>query len=57
MGELVFAAKVTHVPTMLISLKDGPLKGTRKNAIDGHVEIGRRMRAAGATTVAVVDTH
>lgn len=57
MGELAFAAKVTHVPTMLISLKDGPLKGTRQNAIDGHIEIGRRMRAAGVTTVVVVDTH
>lgn len=57
MGELVFAAKVTHVPTMLISEQEGPLKGTRKNAIDGHHEIGRRMRAAGADTVVVVDTH
>ncbi len=57
MGELAFAAKVTHVPTMLISLREGPLKGTRKNAIDGHVEIGRRMREAGVTTVVVVDTH
>ncbi len=57
MGELVFAAKVTHVPTMLLSLRDGPLKGKRQHAIDGHKEIGRRMREAGADTVLVLDTH
>lgn len=57
MGELVFAAKVTHVPTMLLSEQEGPLKGARQQAIDGHREIGRRMRAAGVDTVVVVDTH
>jgi len=57
MGKLVFAAKTTHVPTMLLSEMDGPLKGKRQAAIDGHKEIGRRMRAAGADTVVVLDTH
>jgi len=57
MGEIVLAAKATHVPTMLLSEIDGPLKGKRQAAIDGHKEIGRRARAAGADTVVVIDTH
>jgi 3,4-dihydroxyphenylacetate 2,3-dioxygenase len=57
MGELVFAAKVTHVPTMIMSGQEGPLKGCRQQAIDGHREIGRRMRAAGVDTVVVADVH
>ena len=57
MGKLVFAAKTTHVPTMLLSEMEGPLKGKRQHAIDAHIEIGRRAREAGADTVVVVDTH
>jgi len=57
MGKLVFAAKTTHVPTMLLSEQEGPLKGKRAAAIDGQREIGRRIRAAGADTVVVIDTH
>jgi 3,4-dihydroxyphenylacetate 2,3-dioxygenase len=57
MGELVFAAKMTHVPSMFISEMEGPLKGIRQSAIDGQAEIGRRIRAAGADTVVVLDTH
>ena len=57
MGKIVFAAKTTHVPTMLLSEQDGPLKGKRQQAIDGHKEIARRARAAGADTVVVIDTH
>lgn len=57
MGQLVFAAKVTHVPSMFISEMEGPLKGCRQAAIDGHAEIGRRIRAAGADTVIVLDSH
>lgn len=57
MGKLVLAAKMTHVPTMIMSEQDGPLKGKRQAAIDGHIEIGRRMREAGADTVIVLDTH
>ncbi len=57
MGELVYAAKATHVPTMLTSEQEGPLKGKRQSAIDGHREIGRRARAAGADTFVVLDTH
>lgn len=57
MGKIVMAAKVTHVPTMLMSEKPGPVFGKRKNAIDGHHEIARRARAAGADTVVILDTH
>jgi len=57
MGKLVFAAKVTHVPSMFISEMEGPLKGCRQSAVDGHREIGHRVRATGADTVVVLDTH
>ncbi len=30
MGEIVLAAKCTHVPTMLMSEQDGPVKGRRQ---------------------------
>lgn len=57
MGELVLSAKVSHVPTMLLSEKPGRLFGTRKSSIDAHREIGRRARALGADTIVVLDTH
>ncbi|MCO6411051.1 3,4-dihydroxyphenylacetate 2,3-dioxygenase [Hoeflea alexandrii] len=57
MGEIVLAAKCTHVPTMLMSEQDGPVKGKRQAAIDGHIEIARRARELGADTVVVCDTH
>lgn len=57
MGRVALAAKITHVPSMYLSEIDGPRKGTRQDAIDGHVEIGRRCRAAGVDTIVVFDTH
>ncbi|HBZ43262.1 MAG TPA: 3,4-dihydroxyphenylacetate 2,3-dioxygenase [Maritimibacter sp.] len=57
MGEIVLAAKVTHVPTLVMSENDEKLAVTRKQAIDGLKEIGRRARAAGADTFVVLDTH
>ncbi|MCV6587492.1 MAG: 3,4-dihydroxyphenylacetate 2,3-dioxygenase [Marinobacterium sp.] len=57
MGEIVLAAKITHVPTMLLSEQPGKLEGCRQQAIDGHKEIARRAREAGADTVVVLDTH
>lgn len=57
MGEIVLAAKVTHVPTMLMSEQPGPIEGKRQPAIDGHYEIARRAKALGADTVVVCDTH
>ena len=57
MGKLAFAAKITHVPSMYLSEVDGPGKGKRQSAIDGHIEIGRRCREAGVDTIVVFDTH
>jgi 3,4-dihydroxyphenylacetate 2,3-dioxygenase len=57
MGTLALTAKITHVPSMYLSELDGPRKGTRQDAIDGHVEIGRRCRQLGVDTIVVFDTH
>ena len=57
MGEIVLAAKMTHVPTMLMSEQEGVMKGMRQTAIDGHAEIARRAKALGADTVVICDTH
>jgi len=57
MGEIVLAAKITHVPSMFISELPGPHQGCRQPAIDGHHEIARRARNAGADTFVVLDTH
>ncbi len=57
MGKLALAAKITHVPSMYLSELDGPRKGTRQDAIDGHLEIDRRCRALGVDTIVVFDTH
>lgn len=57
MGTLALAAKITHVPSMYLSELDGPHKGCRQAAIDGHVEIGRRCRALGVDTIVVFDVH
>jgi 3,4-dihydroxyphenylacetate 2,3-dioxygenase len=57
MGKLVFAAKVAHVPTMYLSEQDGPFKGCRQAACDGHREIGQRMRDLNVDTVIVLDSH
>ena len=57
MGELAYAAKITHVPSMYLSEMDGPHKGCRDHAIEGHREISRRCRALGVDTIVVFDTH
>ena len=57
MGELVLAAKVTHVPSMFISEEDGPHKGCRKAAIEGLRKIGDRIRALNVDTIIIADTH
>lgn len=57
MGKLALAAKITHVPSMYLSELDGPQKGSRQAAIDGHREIGRRCRELGVDTIVVFDTH
>ncbi|MCB1348744.1 MAG: 3,4-dihydroxyphenylacetate 2,3-dioxygenase [Maritimibacter sp.] len=57
MGEIVLAAKCTHVPTLQMSEQEGRLKGTRQPAIDGHYEIAERAKALGVDTVVICDTH
>jgi 3,4-dihydroxyphenylacetate 2,3-dioxygenase len=57
MGQLALAAKITHVPSMYLSELPGPRHGTRQDAIDGHVEIGRRCRELGVDSIVVFDTH
>jgi 3,4-dihydroxyphenylacetate 2,3-dioxygenase len=57
MGKLALTAKITHVPSMYLSELDGPTKGCRKAAIEGHKEISRRCRELGVDTIVVFDTH
>ena len=57
MGEIVLAAKITHVPSMFISEEDGPNHGCRQPAIDGLKAIGDRIRETGVDTVIIADTH
>ena len=57
MGEVVLAAKITHVPSMFISELDGPNKDCRKAAIDGLARIGDRIRELGVDTIVIADTH
>lgn len=57
MGKLALAAKITHVPSMYLSELPGPRQGSRQDAIDGHIEIGRRCRELGVDTIVVFDTH
>jgi len=57
MGTLALAAKITHVPSMYLSEMDGPHKGCRTAAIEGHKEIRRRCIELGVDTLVVFDTH
>jgi 3,4-dihydroxyphenylacetate 2,3-dioxygenase len=57
MGKVALVGKITHVPSMYLSELDGPRKGTRQDAIDGHKEISRRCRDLGVDTIVVFDTH
>ena len=57
MGKLALAAKITHVPSMYLSELPGDRQGSRQDAIDGHIEIGRRCRELGVDTIVVFDTH
>ncbi|MFI4994667.1 MAG: 3,4-dihydroxyphenylacetate 2,3-dioxygenase [Hyphomicrobiales bacterium] len=58
MGKLVLAAKVTHVPSLMLSEEEGsPLKGRRDGAIHSLHELGRRAKERGVTSFVVFDTH
>lgn len=58
MGRIALAAKVTHVPSLMISEEEGSsLAGTRDEAIQSLKELGRRARERGVDSFVVFDTH
>jgi 3,4-dihydroxyphenylacetate 2,3-dioxygenase len=58
MGKLVLAAKVTHVPLLMLSEVAGsPLKSARENAVRALRELGRRASDRRVSTFVVFDTH
>ncbi len=57
MGKLALVGKITHVPSMYLSELPGERQGSRQDAIDGHIEIGRRCRELGVDSIVVFDTH
>lgn len=57
MGEIVLAAKITHVPSIWMDLTMAKYRGIRAAAIAGLKEIGRRAHGRGAETFVVIDTH
>ncbi|WP_067176732.1 3,4-dihydroxyphenylacetate 2,3-dioxygenase [Microtetraspora niveoalba] len=57
MGEVVLAAKITHVPSIWLSIQPGKHFGIRRPAEVALTEIGRRARELGADTFLVADTH
>ncbi|MBC7006129.1 3,4-dihydroxyphenylacetate 2,3-dioxygenase [Photobacterium sp. BZF1] len=57
MGKLCVAAKITHVPTMIMSEQPGKLHGCRKAAIDGHKQIAQLAKDLDVDTIVVLDTH
>ena len=57
MGEVVVAAKITHVPSMFISQQPGEHHGCRQAAIDGLKKIGDLCREREVDTIVISDTH
>jgi len=58
MGELVLAAKVSHVPSLMLSEATGhPLHEARAAAVKALRELGRRAKQRGVSTFIVFDTH
>lgn len=57
MGEIVLAAKITHVPSIWLSETQPKFQGIRQNAIDGLVELGRRARVRSVDCFVIVDCH
>ena len=58
MGQIVLAAKVSHVPSLILSEAEGsPLKPARQEAVDSLRELGRRARERDVSTFVVFDTH
>lgn len=57
MGDIVLAAKITHVPSMIISEQPGPNNGCRDAAINGLKKLGEMARELNVDTFVVLDTH
>src|SRR5271166_6639608 len=58
LGQIVLAAKVTHVPSLMLSeLEGSPLKLARAGAVAALRELGRRARERDVSTFVVFDTH
>ncbi|QDF36508.1 3,4-dihydroxyphenylacetate 2,3-dioxygenase [Bradyrhizobium symbiodeficiens] len=58
MGQLVLAAKVTHVPSLMLSEQPGnPLRNAREPAVKSLRALGRRAKQRGVTCFVVFDTH
>jgi 3,4-dihydroxyphenylacetate 2,3-dioxygenase len=57
MGEIVQAAKITHVPSIWMSHTMPQHKGIRQNAIDGFAKLREEALAAGVDTFLIFDTH
>ncbi|MGH3450306.1 MAG: 3,4-dihydroxyphenylacetate 2,3-dioxygenase [Haloechinothrix sp.] len=54
---IVLATKITHVPSIWLSLQDGKHHGIRRPAEDALREVGRRAREREVDTLVVADTH
>ncbi|RED21891.1 3,4-dihydroxyphenylacetate 2,3-dioxygenase [Rhodopseudomonas thermotolerans] len=58
MGKLVLAAKVSHVPSLMLSeTSDSPLRQARAGAVAALRELGRRAKEREVTSFVVFDTH
>ncbi|HLZ04911.1 MAG TPA: 3,4-dihydroxyphenylacetate 2,3-dioxygenase [Bradyrhizobium sp.] len=58
MGQFVLAAKVSHVPSLMLSEAEGsPLKSARADAVAALRELGRRARERNVSSFIVFDTH
>ena len=58
MGALALAAKVIHVPSLMMSEVEGsPLRAAREGAVRALRELGRRARERRVRTFIVFDTH
>jgi 3,4-dihydroxyphenylacetate 2,3-dioxygenase len=58
LGQIVLAAKVTHVPSLMLSEVEGsPLRAARAGAVAALRELGRRARERSVTSFVVFDTH
>jgi 3,4-dihydroxyphenylacetate 2,3-dioxygenase len=57
MGEIVLAAKISHVPSIWMDLTMEKYRGIRKNAIDALRELGRRAHERQVETFLIFDTH